>query len=501
MIPHIHADSKNTDTTSQEKRLIDHLFKNYDKHVRPTQSAGKPINMTFGVAYVQLVELDDKEMTMISNVWIRQIWHNQLLRWNPKDFDGITKLTISPNMIWLPDIVLYNNAKSGLGGGTMYQYKTKVIIQHDGTHKWFAPAIIRSGCDVEITYFPFDVQHCLLQFGSWTYHGGELNLDKDKDTADLSFYQTSTEFELLSAIAERKVFNYTNALYPNLFFSIRLRRMPGFFLFNVIIPSMVITFFAILTFISPPLIGERIALAIESFLSLSFLCMMVADSMPVNSDVSPLITQFLVTCMTLISAVLISNMVSMNLAGSHPVPEWIRKVAFIYVGPFVGYSDGMKLRDQETTQETNQINDEENNTSKLRNGIGQLSPYNLSHLRNTDNLAHAFQQAYRRKLRNAKSEPSSDSSKKNEHFDDECPVNMRKEHYEKVKENMNDIIARSTNEQEGILNTDFWRCVAQTVDRICMMLFSISFIFLSTIMLLRGYGHQYDVEKEYYDVY
>ena len=69
---------------------------------------------------------------LISNIWVRQKWHNHYLKWDPLKFSNITVLTVSPSLIWLPDIVLYNNAKNGVGAGTMYQFKTKVKIRYDG---------------------------------------------------------------------------------------------------------------------------------------------------------------------------------------------------------------------------------------------------------------------------------------------------------------------------------------------------------------------------------
>ena len=59
---------------TEEEQLMDHLFSNYSRHVRPSITHNHTLNMTFGIAYVQLVELDDREMTLISNVWIRQNW-------------------------------------------------------------------------------------------------------------------------------------------------------------------------------------------------------------------------------------------------------------------------------------------------------------------------------------------------------------------------------------------------------------------------------------------
>ena len=72
----------------------------------------------------------------------------------------------------------------------------------------YAPAIIRSSCSIQISYFPFDVQKCPLEFGSWTYNGFELDLYFDRDHADVSFYLPSAEFDLISAKAERIVNRY-----------------------------------------------------------------------------------------------------------------------------------------------------------------------------------------------------------------------------------------------------------------------------------------------------
>ena len=177
-------------------------------------------------------------------------------------------VNIDPKKVWLPDIVLYNNAKNGQLAGTMYMFKTKVTLQYDGLNTWYSPVIIRSGCNIDVAFFPFDEQICNLTFGSWTYSAKHLNLYPMEESADLTSYLKSAELDLLSAKCIREAPQYGSTVYPNLVFRLHLRRQPGFFLFNVIIPGLVITTFAIFTFSSPHVSGERIGLAIESFLSL-----------------------------------------------------------------------------------------------------------------------------------------------------------------------------------------------------------------------------------------
>ncbi len=52
--------------------------------------------------------------------------------------------------------------------------ETKASVWYTGQVRWRPPMSLKSGCDIDITYFPFDEQKCLLQFGSWTYHREEV---------------------------------------------------------------------------------------------------------------------------------------------------------------------------------------------------------------------------------------------------------------------------------------------------------------------------------------
>ncbi len=90
----------------------------------------------------------------------------------------------------------------------MYKFKTKVILNYDGLNKWFAPTIVRSGCDIDITYFPFDHQFCELKFGPWSYSSAEVDIKSTSPKLDLKYYLESSQFKLLSSKAERQFTKY-----------------------------------------------------------------------------------------------------------------------------------------------------------------------------------------------------------------------------------------------------------------------------------------------------
>lgn len=57
---------------------------------------------------------------------------------------------------------------------------TKATIYHQGLVEWKPPAIYKSSCEIDVEYFPFDEQTCVLKFGSWTYDGFKVGCYQGK---------------------------------------------------------------------------------------------------------------------------------------------------------------------------------------------------------------------------------------------------------------------------------------------------------------------------------
>ncbi|XP_042338341.1 neuronal acetylcholine receptor subunit alpha-5-like, partial [Plectropomus leopardus] len=91
-----------------EDKLFKYLFGNYQKWVRPVEYLNQTIRVKFGLAISQLVDVDEKNQRMTTNVWMKQEWIDRKLRWNPDDYLGITIIRVPSDRIWLPDVVLYD---------------------------------------------------------------------------------------------------------------------------------------------------------------------------------------------------------------------------------------------------------------------------------------------------------------------------------------------------------------------------------------------------------
>ena len=53
---------------------------------------------------------------------------------------------------------------------------TKATLWWNGLVEWKPPAIYKSSCEIDVEYFPFDEQTCVMKFGSWTYDGFQVSI-------------------------------------------------------------------------------------------------------------------------------------------------------------------------------------------------------------------------------------------------------------------------------------------------------------------------------------
>lgn len=60
-------------------------------------------------------------------------------------------------------------------------------IYPDGTVYYNFPSVLESICTVNVEKFPYDEQSCKLLFGSWAYHGNDMDLQVTSRGYNCSF--------------------------------------------------------------------------------------------------------------------------------------------------------------------------------------------------------------------------------------------------------------------------------------------------------------------------
>ena len=96
----------NNNNNNDEQVLANSLFKNYDKTIRPE----KNVNIGTNFALKQIVTLDEKNQVITTSSVLLLNWLDSRLIWNPLSNNNITFLSISSNLVWLPDLYVTNTA-------------------------------------------------------------------------------------------------------------------------------------------------------------------------------------------------------------------------------------------------------------------------------------------------------------------------------------------------------------------------------------------------------
>lgn len=167
---------------------------------------------------------------------------------------------------------------------------TNVVIRHDGQMMWDSPAITKSSCKVDVSFFPFDAQQCRFTYGSWTYNGNQLDILNAMESADLADLVENVEWEVLGMPAKKSIVLYGCCAdpYPDVTYTLKLKRKASFYVFNLLIPCVMISFLAPLGFYLPADSGEKVSLGVTVMLALTVFQLLVAEIMPPSENV-PLI--------------------------------------------------------------------------------------------------------------------------------------------------------------------------------------------------------------------
>ncbi|XP_054728082.1 acetylcholine receptor subunit alpha-like isoform X2 [Anastrepha obliqua] len=274
---------------------------------------------------------------MTTNLWVEQTWYDYKLQWEPKEYGGVEMLHVPSDHIWRPDIVLYNNAD----GNFEVTLATKATLNYTGRVEWRPPAIYKSSCEIDVEYFPFDEQTCVMKFGSWTYDGFQVDLrhiDELNGTnvvevgVDLSEFYTSVEWDILEvpAVRNEKFYTCCDEPYLDITFNITMRRKTLFYTVNLIIPCMGISFLTILVFYLPSDSGEKVSLSISILLSLTVFFLLLAEIIPPTSLVVPLLGKFVLFTMILDTFSICVTVVVLNIhfrsPQTHTMAPWVRTV-------------------------------------------------------------------------------------------------------------------------------------------------------------------------------
>uniref|UniRef100_A0A0N5AJ91 Neur_chan_LBD domain-containing protein n=1 Tax=Syphacia muris TaxID=451379 RepID=A0A0N5AJ91_9BILA len=356
---------------SHEPEVASALYKEllfyYDKFVRPVKNASGAVDVKFGASLIRIIDVDEVHQVMTTSLWMEMQWNDYRFVWDPQLWNGIKKLHIPSDQIWTPDIVLYNNAY----GEPHISIVSSALVYYTGAVVWKPPSIYKSFCNISTEYFPYDIQSCVMKFGGWTYTGHLLNvrqlpvnlkdvpeqrIDEDGENyehleqgMDLSFYNPSAEWDLLSLTSSRYVKIYPGCCgsdaYIDVRFNLILRRKGLFYTVNLVIPYMLIAILTTFVFYIPPR-EHKMTYLVQTLVAVTVFLLVLVELIPPSSLAIPQIAKYVFVVTQFHFAFESFNFCCKKFlwinkrkwpkiyrdASSNPVPQWMR-VLFLQTLP------------------------------------------------------------------------------------------------------------------------------------------------------------------------
>ncbi len=167
----------------------------------------------------------------------------------------------------------------------------QALLYSTGYIYMLAPYRIEAKCHMNLRYFPFDEQKCILKYGSWVHSMDLINITNmhkanGPGKIDLEELHPSEDFVLLNTKSERIVMKYPccEEWYGHVEFTLGLKRSSGAYSAKLILPSVLTGFMILATFLLPPGSHEKITLCGIIFLAILLLFVYLQSLVPASGD-------------------------------------------------------------------------------------------------------------------------------------------------------------------------------------------------------------------------
>uniref|UniRef100_A0A3P9B6R8 Si:dkey-49c17.4 n=1 Tax=Maylandia zebra TaxID=106582 RepID=A0A3P9B6R8_9CICH len=204
------------------------------------------------------------------NLTLLQIWNNERISWDPDQFCGITHITIPREILWKPDVFIYEMTAEGTYDGTITSEDDIKIV---------------STCKMDVHKFPFDT--CL---NSETFLSFFLSFPKTVDEMQLSPFSNSSratqfsrevmktqgEWEFLQLSISKVNMTFENKLWESLIYT----RRPLLHVINFLLPILFFLTLDLASFFIADHRGEKLGFKVTVLLAISVLLLILNDILP-----------------------------------------------------------------------------------------------------------------------------------------------------------------------------------------------------------------------------
>lgn len=289
-------------------KLRSDLLKNYDKNDRPNKNLTEATNVTMFYDLKHIVALDEKLQILTVNGILIMQWKDEHLVWNPADYGNLKVVRFAMHEVWTPAIQCVYNVKPIRNFEE--DGSTVVLVNSDGSVKWYPPSLYDVPCSTKFKHYPFDEHNCTLIFSAWTHSGAEVSLKTTGSLFKPSAEYRSLEWNVQNVIHQNASIIYTNYFPPKplVHVHVYLERASRIYRYICVIPTIVSLLTTLTGFWLTHNEIARYMIGCSNVILISLLLQHLALTVPAGKDI-PLIAQYSAACLCMSGAFLIITIV------------------------------------------------------------------------------------------------------------------------------------------------------------------------------------------------
>ncbi len=187
-----------------------------------------------------------------------------------------------------------------------------------------------STCQLHIANFPYDSQECYLKFGPWSSDVSKVDITTDSYPLTTSAYIENNEWILESISKTRNYNEYACCTYgyADVTITMKIRRKPLFYIFNFIVPYVVLLVCLWIGYLVPPQSGERISLSLTILLAFSIFVQTSSTYLPRSAELSLLSILYFVVMnevalSALITCLVVNVFYTADWGSKAQMPAWV----------------------------------------------------------------------------------------------------------------------------------------------------------------------------------
>ena len=178
----------------------------------------------------------------------------------------------------------------------------RLQINSDGYTIFSPSGVVSTECKFDLSLFPFDTQHCQIIIEEWRYASQFVKLEPEEEGYLMLRVEQLEQWTISQGSFNffNVKYTYNESAYDSAIYYIILKRKPGFYLLNTIVPSIVISLTEAISFSIPINCDARLELSFTCILAFGMFQGYVAADLPRSADNPPLLSIYIVVMSTYI---------------------------------------------------------------------------------------------------------------------------------------------------------------------------------------------------------